>query len=60
MKFSDLTTHQALRVPCTICGAAIGIVCELATGIPRSGPHLDRKIAAIEAMEKQAIKKPIT
>lgn len=51
VKAKDLTTKQILAVPCTTCGAAIGEVCELNTGDPRTEPHRDRKLSAADAVE---------
>jgi hypothetical protein len=53
VKTKDLTAKQILAVPCTTCGAAIGEVCELNTGSPRTEPHRDRKLSAAEAVEKE-------
>jgi len=53
VKTKDLTAEQILSVPCTICGAAIGEVCELNTGDPRTEPHRDRKLVAAEAVGKE-------
>jgi hypothetical protein len=52
VKATDLTPKQILAVPCNTCGAAIGEVCELNTGAPRTEPHRDRKLSAAEAAEK--------
>jgi len=57
MKAKELMPKQILSVPCTTCGAAIGKVCELHTGAPRSEPHRDRKLAAAEAMETKTGKR---
>ena len=51
VKTKDLTPEQLLSVPCTTCGAAIGEVCELHTGAPRTEPHRDRKLSAADAVE---------
>ncbi len=52
VKTKDLTAKQVLAVPCNTCGAAIGEVCELNSGAPRTEPHRDRKLSAAEASEK--------
>jgi len=57
MKIKELTPEQVLSVPCTTCGAAIGEVCELHTGAPRTEPHRDRKLTAAEAVEKKTRKR---
>ena len=51
VKTKELTPEQILSVPCNTCGAAIGEVCELHTGAPRTEPHRDRKLSAAEAVE---------
>ena len=51
VKTKELTPKQILLVPCATCGAAIGEVCELHTGAPRTEPHRDRKLSAAEAVE---------
>jgi hypothetical protein len=57
VKTKELTPKQILAVPCTTCGAAIGEVCELHTGAPRTEPHRDRKLSAADAVEKQTGKR---
>lgn len=51
VKTKELTPKQVLSVPCITCGAAIGEVCELHTGSPRTEPHRDRKLSAADAVE---------
>lgn len=53
VKAKDLTPKQILSVPCTTCGAAIGEVCELNTGAPRTEPHRERKLSAADVVEQQ-------
>jgi len=53
VKAKDLTPKQILSVRCPTCGAAIGEICELNTGTPRTEPHRDRKLSAAEAAERQ-------
>ena len=53
MKKRDLTPKQMTAVPCPSCGAGVGMSCELHAGGKRSEPHVDRKLAAIEAMEQR-------
>jgi hypothetical protein len=53
VKAKNLTKKQILAVPCTTCGAAVGEICELDTGTPRTEPHRDRKLSAAEAAEKE-------
>jgi hypothetical protein len=40
--------EQALTVRCPTCGAKPGEECELSTGLPRTEPHRDRRLAAAE------------
>ena len=56
VKTKELTPKQVLSVPCDTCGAAIGEVCELNTGAPRTEPHRDRKLSAAEAAETKTRK----
>jgi len=56
VKTKELTPKQILSVLCTTCGAAIGEVCELHTGAPRTEPHRDRKLSAAEAVETKPSK----
>jgi hypothetical protein len=51
VKTKNLTPEQQLSVPCPTCGAAIGEVCELHTGAPRTEAHRDRKLSAADATE---------
>jgi CRP/FNR family cyclic AMP-dependent transcriptional regulator len=53
MKKKELSTKQLLSVPCPTCGVAAGQRCVLHSGAQRSEPHVDRKLSAIEAIEKQ-------
>ena len=55
MKKSELTLKQVSCVTCPTCGAPEGKPCELHTGAPRSQPHVDRKFAALEAIEGKRI-----
>ena len=52
MKKHELTARQLSAVPCPTCGVAVGQRCILASGTLRSEPHVDRKLSAIEAIEK--------
>ena len=54
VKTKELTPKQILSVPCATCGAAVGEVCELHTGAPRTEPHRDRKLSAAEAVEAKS------
>ena len=55
MKKGELTAKQIGSVSCPTCGAAVGEGCELNSGAPRSEPHVDRKFAALEAIEKKSV-----
>jgi hypothetical protein len=55
MKKSELTLKQVSAVPCPTCGVAIGMPCVLHSGRKRLEPHVDRKLAAIEALEGNSI-----
>src|ERR1700730_215376 len=52
----ELTPKQLSAVPCPTCGVAAGQRCVLLSGAPRNEPHVDRKIAATEAVEKERFK----
>jgi hypothetical protein len=52
MKRSELTNQQKLLVPCPICGAAIGVHCQMYSGFGRRNEaHPERKYYATEAIE---------
>ena len=53
MKKMELTPKQLSSVPCPTCGVAAGKRCVLLSGAPRSEPHVDRKFAATEAIERK-------
>jgi hypothetical protein len=53
MKKRELTPEQLSSVPCPTCGVAVGERCVLHSGAPRSEPHVDRKLAAAEAIERE-------
>jgi len=55
MKKKELTAKQSLSVACSTCGVAPGERCLLHSGAPRSGPHVDRKLSAAEAIEAKRI-----
>ena len=56
VKTKELTPKQILTVSCVTCGAAVGEVCELHTGAPRTEPHRDRKLSAAETVEKKLLR----
>jgi hypothetical protein len=53
MKIHELTPKQLASVPCPTCGVGVGERCVLHSGGLRSGPHVDRKLAAAEFFEKR-------
>ena len=55
MKKSELTNQQKrlLLVPCPICGAAIGVHCQMYSGFGRRNEaHAERKYQAVQAVEQ--------
>src|SRR5580765_2450740 len=44
---------DALAVRCPTCGAKPGEKCELSTGLPRTEPHRDRRLAASETRKNK-------
>ena len=48
MAKDNLSTKQILAIRCPTCGAAPGEKCELSTGLPRTGPHRDRRLSAAD------------
>jgi len=54
MKRSELTNKQKLLVPCPICGAAIGVHCQMHSGLgPRNEVHAERKYQAVQHIEDE-------
>jgi len=51
VKKRELTPEQVVSVPCPTCGVAAGKHCVLHSGMPRTEPHVDRKLSAIESIE---------
>ena len=51
MKKKELTTKQLSSVRCPTCSVAAGKRCVLQSGALRSGPDVDRRQSAIEAIE---------
>jgi len=51
VKKKELTSEQLWSVPCPTCGVGVGERCVLHSGGPRSEPHVDRKLAAADAIE---------
>jgi hypothetical protein len=48
VKGMKVTEKEALAVRCPTCGAKPGEKCELSTGLPRTDPHRDRRLTALE------------
>jgi len=46
MQTVKVSEKQALSIRCPTCGAKPGEKCELSTGLPRTDPHQDRRLAA--------------
>jgi hypothetical protein len=55
MRMQDLTPKQLFSVDCSTCGAGAGERCRLHSGSPRSEPHVDRRLSAIEILENKKI-----
>jgi hypothetical protein len=53
VKKKELTPEQLSSVPCPTCGVSAGERCVLHSGAPRSEPHVERKFAAAEAIERK-------
>jgi hypothetical protein len=53
MRMRDLTSRQLFSVPCPRCDAPTGRICGLHSGGLRFEPHLDRKLLAIETVERK-------
>jgi len=55
MKKKDLNLKESISVPCPVCKVAAGKRCQLFTGGLRFDPHVDRKFAAIAAIEENNV-----
>jgi len=53
VKKKELTPEQLWPVPFPTCGVGVGERCVLHSGGPRSEPHVDRKLAAAVAIERE-------
>jgi hypothetical protein len=53
MRMKNLTPRQLFSVPCPRCGATTGRICGLHSGGLRFEPHLDRKLLAVENVERK-------
>jgi len=52
MLFMKVSEKKVLSVRCPTCGAKPGEKCELSTGLPRTDPHRDRRLAASDKVAK--------
>jgi hypothetical protein len=57
MRMKDLTPQQLSSVPCPVCGAPPGKRCLLHSGALRNELHIDRKLAAAEAIESERFRR---
>jgi hypothetical protein len=55
VKSKELTPKQFFSVPCPTCGVAAGKRCELHSGGLRSAQHINRKLSAMEAIERTIV-----
>jgi hypothetical protein len=46
MFMKKVSEKKVLSIRCPTCGAKPGEKCELSTGLPRTDPHRDRRLAA--------------
>ena len=53
MKIEFLTKKQLSSVPCPVCGAPVGHRCLVLAGGLRVEPHMSRKLAAAEAINRE-------
>jgi len=51
MKLKDLTAKQLSSISCPTCGVGAGERCIMYSGAERLSPHVERKMAAAEAVE---------
>jgi hypothetical protein len=58
MKIVHLTKKQLSSVPCPTCAIPVGHRCQLQAGGLRNEPHMARKVAAAEAIERKRISRP--
>jgi hypothetical protein len=54
----NVTPALLLSVPCPICDVVAGNPCVFHSGVPRSEPHLDRKILAADNLETKRTQRP--
>jgi hypothetical protein len=52
MRIGDLTQKQLSSVPCPMCGVPVGHRCILQAGGLRKETHTDRRLIAVEAIER--------
>jgi hypothetical protein len=51
MRMNDMTSELFNSIPCPTCRVGAGKRCLLHSGGFRTEPHIDRKLAAIEAVK---------
>src|SRR5580700_9524245 len=59
MKKKELKPEQVTAVPCSTCGVPTAERCVLRSGAARSEPHVDRKLSAIDAIQREWIGKTL-
>jgi hypothetical protein len=57
MRMRNVTPARLLSVPCPICEVTAGNPCVFSSGVPRSEPHLDRKMLAAEDVEEKRVQR---
>jgi hypothetical protein len=57
MRMKNLTPQQLSSVPCPVCGAPVGKRCLLHSGALSAELHIDRKLAAAEAIESERFRR---
>ncbi len=53
MRSSELTKKQLSSIPCPACGVPVGHRCLVQAGGLRVEPHMSRKLAVVEAIERK-------
>jgi hypothetical protein len=56
MEKKQLKPKQVSSVLCPLCGAAVGKPCRIYSGQKRNEPHVERKLSAIQAVEKKRMR----
>jgi len=55
VRVRELTREQLACVQCPTCGVPAGKRCERYSGALRKEPHVDRKLSAVEAIERKRV-----